>query len=859
MKKLLSIILAIFMLVTVIPFVFAADGTPDFSDAKKITVNASNRICVDGVELTIDAYDQVTLADGKYKLMETINVNNIVNVSEGNAVLLDLNGYEWNLNTVRVDVYGEFSLYDTSAGKTGKFTSAGGSSVVVYATGTFNLYSGIVENTKSNGYGINISGDVNLYGGKIKSNYYAISCNLLNDKTIKLAGTAIESGDGYGQLYASLVSSQTDLETIIDVSEYKGDKFTVDLEAGALGKEKIFSGVKAEDVEKFEVNFIEKSYNHCFLEKTEYVEAEGAIYIYVTANEFTQQPSPENNYTADFTNPNMSYQWCEAKKFDLGSYEVDAAGDILTYDVKSGDILTVSTDSEFEYIVLYAGGWIQFNADINTATVQFNADETLKISIIKIITENPVKLDFSLTSGTELEGETDKTLKNGECGKSYYCKATYGNKGYNSDSVVVAHAPLAAVKENEVAPDCANAGSYDSVVNCDICGIELSRDTVAVDALGHKDTLVKVDAKAKTCTEIGWNAYEYCTACDYTTYVEIPASHEIVNVDAKAKTCTEIGWNAYEYCTECDYTTYVEIPASHEIVNVDAKAKTCTEIGWDAYEYCTECDYTTYVEIPASHEIVNVDAKAKTCTEIGWDAYTYCSECDYTTYVEIPASHEIVNVDAQAKTCTEIGWNAYEYCTACDYTTYVEIPASHEIVNVDAKAKTCTTIGWDAYEYCTACDYTTYVEIPASHEIVNVDAKAKTCTEIGWNAYEHCTECDYTTYVEIPANGHTPLEAVKENEVAPKCGVAGSYDNVVYCDMCGEELDRETVAVDALTHTDADGDYLCDNGCGYEYEPDGKCPECGYVHSNIFIEIFCIIIRIFKFLKIHHLIFSNIF
>ncbi|MBO7319870.1 MAG: hypothetical protein J6V06_07635, partial [Clostridia bacterium] len=529
MKKLLSIILAILMIVTTVPFALAAGETPDFSDAKKITVNASNRICVDGVELDRGTYyDTITLTDGKYKLMETINVNNIVKVSEGNAVLLDLNGYEWNLNTARVDVYGEFSLYDTSAGKTGKFTSAGGSSVVVYATGAFNLYSGIVENTKSNGYGINISGNVNLYGGKIKSNYYVISCNLLNDRTIKLAGTAIESGDGCGQLYASLVSSQTDLGTIIDVSEYKGDKFTVDLDVGTLGKEKIFSGVKAEDVEKFEVNLIEQPYNHCFLEKTEYVEAEGAIYIYVTANEFTQQPSPENNYTADFTNPNMSYQWCEAKKIDLGSYEVDAVGDILTYDVKSGDILTVSTDSEFEYIVLYAGGFIGLYEDINTVTVQFNADETLKITILQIDTENPVKLDFSLTSGTELEGETDKTLKNGECGKSYYCKATYGNKGYNSDSVVVAHAPLAAVKENEVAPDCANAGSYDSVVNCDICGIELSRDTVAVDALGHKDTLVKVDAKAKTCTEIGWEAYEYCTACDYTTYVEIPASHEIV-------------------------------------------------------------------------------------------------------------------------------------------------------------------------------------------------------------------------------------------------------------------------------------------------------------------------------------------
>ena len=105
-------------------------------------------------------------------------------------------------------------------------------------------------------------------------------------------------------------------------------------------------------------------------------------------------------------------------------------------------------------------------------------------------------------------------------------------------------------------------------------------------------------------------------------------------------------------------------------------------------------------------------------------------------------------------------------------------------------------------------------------KLVQVDAKAPTCIEIGWEAYEYCTACDYTTYVELPAapDVHTPLEAVKENEVAPKCGVAGSYDLVVYCDDCGAELDRETKTVDALTHTDADGDYICDNGCGYEYE-----------------------------------------
>ena len=112
-------------------------------------------------------------------------------------------------------------------------------------------------------------------------------------------------------------------------------------------------------------------------------------------------------------------------------------------------------------------------------------------------------------------------------------------------------------------------------------------------------------------------------------------------------------------------------------------------------------------------------------------------------------------------------------------------------------------------------------------KLVQVDAKAPTCTEIGWDAYEYCTACDYTTYVEIPENGHTALDAVIENEVASKCGLAGSYDLVVYC-ACGEELDRDKFTVEALKHSFTKYEVTeeakcgvagkevayCDHGCG---------------------------------------------
>ena len=161
-----------------------------------------------------------------------------------------------------------------------------------------------------------------------------------------------------------------------------------------------------------------------------------------------------------------------------------------------------------------------------------------------------------------------------------------------------------------------------------------------------------------------------CTRCDYTTYVEKSAlDHDKVNHNAKAPTCTEIGWDAYETCSRCDYSTYVEKSAlDHDKVNHNAKTPTCTEIGWDAYETCSRCDYSTYVEKSVlDHDKVNHNAKAPTCTEIGWDAYETCTRCDYTTYVEISAAgHTEVTDSAVPPTCTATGLTEGKHCSACN-------------------------------------------------------------------------------------------------------------------------------------------------------------------------------------------------
>ena len=127
------------------------------------------------------------------------------------------------------------------------------------------------------------------------------------------------------------------------------------------------------------------------------------------------------------------------------------------------------------------------------------------------------------------------------------------------------------------------------------------------------------ETKAATC-----QSPAYCGACQ--SYYGNPA-HDKVQHEAKAPTCTTIGWDAYETCSRCDYSTYVEKSAlGHDIVKHDAQAPTCTAIGWEAYDTCSHCDYTTYVELPALGHDYQAKIIPRTCEDDGYTLHT-CTRC----------------------------------------------------------------------------------------------------------------------------------------------------------------------------------------------------------------------------------------
>lgn len=61
-----------------------------------------------------------------------------------------------------------------------------------------------------------------------------------------------------------------------------------------------------------------------------------------------------------------------------------------------------------------------------------------------------------------------------------------------------------------------------------------------------------------TCT-----AAAKCGGCSQPYGNTNPNNHALVHHEAQAPTCTAVGWEAYDTCSRCTYTTYREIPAAH--------------------------------------------------------------------------------------------------------------------------------------------------------------------------------------------------------------------------------------------------------------------------------------------------------
>lgn len=345
--------------------------------------------------------------------------------------------------------------------------------------------------------------------------------------------------------------------------------------------------------------------------------------------------------------------------------------------------------------------------------------------------------------------------------RTYTC--THDNSHtYTEDIDPLGHSNAAPVKENVVPATCVSKGSYDEVVYCSRCHIELSRThiDVPIDNDAH-DWGPWVQTKAPTEYEKGQEKRTCKNDPSHTETRDIPAlghKHTMTHVAAKPATCTEGGNLAYYICSGCNRL----FKDSAGLVETNLNSVTLKPLGHSPSD-------------PVKEKIVSAN-----CTSAGsYDEVIYCSTC----HAELSRTHKTLNVDpnahdwgewtqTKAPTETEKGIETRICKTNPNHKETREIPElghTHTMKSVAAKDATCTESGNKAYYICSSCNR------------LFTDANGKNETDI--NA------------VTIQAKGHTNSNPIKENEIIATCINEGSYDEIIKCSVCGIEISNKHVVV----------------------------------------------------------------
>lgn len=100
-----------------------------------------------------------------------------------------------------------------------------------------------------------------------------------------------------------------------------------------------------------------------------------------------------------------------------------------------------------------------------------------------------------------------------------------------------------------------------------------------------------------TCSE-----EQTCTACKVVLGPKL--EHTLETVPAQAPTCGEFGWESYEKCKNCSYSTMVQIKATgtHTFGDWKTIEETTDESVGTQKRMCTVCQIAEYRDIPADYE-----------------------------------------------------------------------------------------------------------------------------------------------------------------------------------------------------------------------------------------------------------------
>ena len=212
----------------------------------------------------------------------------------------------------------------------------------------------------------------------------------------------------------------------------------------------------------------------------------------------------------------------------------------------------------------------------------------------------------------------------------------------------------------------------------------------------HSHTWAETGVVAPTCTEDGYTTYT-CSICgsSYNDHFQSALGHSLIYHNGQAPSCTKSGWEAYETCGNCAYTTYVEILATGHSYNGVVTAPTCTEDGYTTHT-CTVCGdwyVSDYVDATGHHTgsaVIENEVPASCTTNGSYDSVVYCTDCAAEISrdtVVIPASGHNHEAVVTAPTCTQQGYTTYTCHCGDSYVSDHVAATGHSYV--DGTCKNC--------------------------------------------------------------------------------------------------------------------------------------------------------------------------
>lgn len=251
-----------------------------------------------------------------------------------------------------------------------------------------------------------------------------------------------------------------------------------------------------------------------------------------------------------------------------------------------------------------------------------------------------------------------------------------------------------------------------------------------------------------TCTEQGYTTHTCSCGDSYVdTYVNA-LGHKYTSKVTKP-TCTEQGYTTHTCsCGDSYIDTYVKA-LGHDFGGwTVTKAATHTEKG-EQTRYCSRCEAYETEEIGILGHDYKPVVTAPTCTAKGYTTYTCeCGESYVSDYTDAKGHNFGEWMVTTPATCTKKGVET-RYCSRCDATETRETElADHDYKAVVTKP-TCTEQGYTTYTCSCGDSYVAdYVDATGHIDGVWNVTKAATYTEEGVKTL-YCKECGKPIRTEV--------------------------------------------------------------------------------------------------------------